>query len=184
MSKLRKINLRGSLSNDRDLDTSSTHIVKITQQANNVVDGVIDRRTGFLQRMFPNEQTRAIVANELTLVKSEFEFRKRALEKVREMQIQSLSESLNQYLIREKADIRANTASFLMNKKLELQDEMDRLFDELMVKMEERLKRIEGVQNPTLQEIRIQKIEQDIENFTELQNHLVDCFQQIIFEGV
>ncbi|MEM8722972.1 MAG: hypothetical protein AAGE84_27430 [Cyanobacteria bacterium P01_G01_bin.39] len=63
-----------------------------------------------------------------------------------------------------------------MNKKLELQDEMDRLFDELMEKIEDRLEKIERVKNPVLQEIRIQKVEQDIENFTELQNHLVNYF--------
>jgi endonuclease III-like uncharacterized protein len=168
----------------RDLDNASAPIEKVVDQSHKALDQALDRRDSFLQKLFPNEVTREIIKGELALVKTEFEFRKKALEKVRETQVQSLTEVCNQYLVRQKAEIRANTAQFLMSKALELQQEMDRLLDKFIAQMEVNFEKLDSIKNPILRKTRELQLERDLEGFANQQALLMERFQRIVSEGV
>ncbi len=167
-----------------ELQHTAAPIGRINDHAQAAIDHVMEKRQGFLQRFLPDAGTRAAVQGELALIKDEFEFRRRALAKVRETQIQSLTEHCNQYLVREKAAIRSSTAAFLMEKKLELECNLDQIFSEFIARMEVLMIEAEKIQNPTLKRVRQTQLEKAIEDFAELQSHLVNQFQRIIAEGV
>jgi hypothetical protein len=133
-----------------ELQCAAAPIERINYQAQTAIDHVMEKRQGFLQRFFPDAGTRAAVEGELALVKDEFEFRRRALQKVRGTQIQSLTEHCNQYLVREKADIRSSTAAFLMAKKLELENNLDSIFEEFLTQMEVKMAQAEAIQKPQI----------------------------------
>jgi hypothetical protein len=143
-----------------------------------------NKRNSFLQKFFPDPRERALVQAEVSIIQSELEFRRRTLAKVREAQSQSLTERLNEYLIREKGKIRAETAAFLLSKRNELQTQMDRVFDDFTESMAVKLEKVESMTNSKLREIRTEQLERDIDSFMALQQELMDQFQSIISENV
>jgi hypothetical protein len=168
----------------QDLNQASASIEQVVNHSHLTLDKTLERRETFLQKLFPNQATREIVRGELALVKTEFEFRRKALEKVRETQVQSLTEVCNQYLVRQKAEIRANTAQFLTSKAVELQKEMDKLLDEFMQQMEINFQKLDTIKHPLLRETREKQLIRDVEGFSEQQAMLVERFQRIVSEGV
>jgi hypothetical protein len=143
-----------------------------------------NRRSGFLQRFFPDPRQRVLVEAEVGIIRSELDFRRRTLEKVREAQSQSLTERLNEYLVREKGKIRAETAAFLLSKRNELQQQMDRVFDDFTENMEIKLEKVEAMSNSKLRQVRMDQLERDIDGFMYLQQELMEQFQNIISENV
>ncbi|WP_027254654.1 hypothetical protein [Planktothrix agardhii] len=184
MSNIEKRKPMELVKQQQELEIVASPIVRMTDQAQVAIDSVMAKREGFLQRWFPDAATRAVINGELALVKDEFEFRKRALEKVRETQIQSLTEHCNQYLVREKAAIRSATAAFLLEKKMELENKINFLFEEFISRLEVQMAQAEMITNPTLKRVRQTQLEKSVEDFAELQNCLVDQFQRIVSEGV
>ncbi len=184
MSSIEKRKPMELVKQQQELEVVASPIVRMTDQAQVAIDSVMAKREGFLQRFFPDAATRAVIRGELALIKDEFEFRKRALAKVRETQIQSLTEHCNQYLVREKAAIRSETAAFLLEKKMDLENKINSLFEEFIARMEVQMAQAETIQNPTLKRVRQTQLEKAIEDFADLQNRLADQFQKIISEGV
>ncbi|KOR38122.1 hypothetical protein AM228_02900 [Planktothricoides sp. SR001] len=184
MSNIEKRKPMDLVRQPQELEVVAAPIVHLTNQAQSAIDNVMAKREGFLQRFFPDAATREVIRGELALVKDEFEFRKRALEKVRETQIQSLTEHCNQYLVREKAAIRSETAAFLLDKKMELEKKINYLFEEFIARMEVQMAQAELIANPTLKRVRQNQLEKSVEDFGDLQNRLVDQFQRIVSEGV
>ena len=157
---------------------------QIMNQAKETMEGAINRREGLLSRLFPDAIARRKVQHELSLISTEMEFRKRALSMMRETQIQSLQEMCNQYLVQEKAQGRAETATFLMTKKQEMQGQVDRIFDQFLMSMDAKIAEIDKYKSPTVRAIREQQLERDLINFAEMQAHLMEKFQRIVAEGV
>ncbi|MGB8691440.1 MAG: hypothetical protein WCD53_29525 [Microcoleus sp.] len=184
MSNTHPSQIKSLMAKNGELQCAAAPIERINYHAQTAIDHVMEKRQGFLQRFFPDAGTRAAIEGELALVKDEFEFRRRALQKVRETQIQSLTEHCNQYLVREKADIRSSTAAFLMSKKLELEKNLDFIFEDFLTQMEVKMAQAEATQNPSVKEVRQAKLQKSLEDFVALQNCLVDQFQRIISEGV
>lgn len=184
MSNTHPSQIKSLMAKNGELQCAAAPIEPIKYQAQTAIDRVMEKRQGFLQRFFPDAGTRAAIEGELALVKDEFEFRRRALQKVRETQIQSLTEHCNQYLVREKAAIRSDTAAFLMSKKLELENNLYSISEEFLTRMESQMAQAEAIQNPILKQVRQTQLEKSVEDFVDLQNRLVDQFQRIISEGV
>jgi hypothetical protein len=184
MSNTHPSKIKSLMAKNGELQCAAAPIERINYHAQTAIDHVMEKRQGFLQRFFPDAGTRAAIQGELALIKDEFEFRRRALQKVRETQIQSLTEHCNQYLVREKAAIRNDTAAFLMSKKLELEKNLDFIFEEFLTHMEVKMAQAEAMKNPRLKEVRQAQLEKSLEDFADLQSRLVDQFQKIISEGV
>ncbi|MEY3869791.1 MAG: hypothetical protein RLZZ338_3682 [Cyanobacteriota bacterium] len=184
MSNTHPSKINSLMAKNGELQCAAAPIERINYHAQTAIDHVMEKRQGFLQRFFPDAGTRAAIQGELALIKDEFEFRRRALQKVRETQIQSLTEHCNQYLVREKAAIRNDTAAFLMSKKLELEKNLDFIFEEFLTHMEVKMAQAEAMKNLRLKEVRQAQLEKSLEDFADLQSRLVDQFQKIISEGV
>jgi hypothetical protein len=180
MSSIRRVD--ASIDNIPD---SGLAVRQIVQEGQFVLDRATqNKRNSFLQKFFPDPRERALVQAEVSIIQSELEFRRRTLAKVREAQSQSLTERLNEYLIREKGKIRAETAAFLLSKRNELQTQMDRVFDDFTESMAAKLDKVESMTNKKLREIRTEQLERDIDSFMNLQQELMNQFQNIISENV
>jgi len=139
---------------------------------------------GVLERLFPDQRKRAAVKGELELIETEYEKAKRFLEIVRETQIQSLTETCNQYLKREKGEVRANVHEYLLQKTKELAEEMDKIMEDFLQKWDEKIQQLEQIKSPKIRELREQQLNRDLEYFAELQQELMTRFKQIVSEGV
>jgi Ni,Fe-hydrogenase I large subunit len=158
---------------------------EIIHEGQAILDRVTqNKRNSFLQKFFPDPRERALVEAEVGIVRSELEFKRRMLEKVREAQSQSMTERLNEYLIREKTTIRSETAAFMLSRLKDLQDRMQRIFKEFYDSMEVNTKQVEAMTLPKLREVGMQQLDKDVDDFMQLRQELMDQFQSIISERV
>jgi hypothetical protein len=152
--------------------------------ASNIVETRTQARKNFLQKLFPDPTQRAIKAGELQLIQTEFEFRKKALEMVRETHTQALRETCNQFLVQSKATSRAETAKLLMQKAQELQAEIDRVFDKFIESVEKKTLKLESINNTTLRRKMEEQLENEINEFVGMREQLIRKFNKIVEEGV
>jgi hypothetical protein len=141
-------------------------------------------REGVLGRLFPDERKRAAAKGELELIETEYKKAHRFLEIIRETQIQSMTETCNQYLKRDKGEARANVHEYLLQKTKELAEEMDQITAEYFSKLDDKLQELEKIQSPKIREIRELQLNRDLEYFAELQQELMTRFKKIVSEGV
>lgn len=176
---------RYSLSKNDDFHNTNLPILRRADQLQaQAIQLSEEKREGLLARLFPDEKQREIIKGELALVKTEYEFRKRALNTLRETQLQALTETCNQYLTRDKAARRKDTAIYLLHKKEELVDELNTIFERFMKLMKEKYQQMEIETIPILQQVRQDKLEKDINDFMELQEKLINKFQRLVDEEV
>ncbi|MEI6430256.1 MAG: hypothetical protein WCO45_18015 [Pseudanabaena sp. ELA607] len=178
MSSIERVS--DSISKVENLHDATSPVSTITHQAQEVVDSIVYRRKSFLERLFPDPRTKIIVEGEIGLLKSEFAFRRAALEKVRSGQIQSLSERINEYLEREKAGIRAERAAFLMEKRRSLQETMESEFDKFITHMVTQYEKVEGIKVKKLKDLKMEQLDRDCLGFAAFQETLMKDFENII----
>ena len=164
--------------------SSSNAIAKNTIESEETVDALIQRRQTLLSRLFPDPVEKEKQWGELQLVKTEFEFRTRALKVIRETQIQSIQEIYNQYLVQGKAQVRANTTTFMLQKRQELQDETNELFTKFIQSMQDEYDKAASIRNPTLKNMQLDRLDKNIAGFKELAEQLVKNFENIISEAI
>lgn len=169
----------GSLRNNDDIRASNPLVQKLTHAAAN-----IQSRDTFLCRLFPSPTQKAAAEGELALVKSEYEFRREALEIARRTQVDSLKEACNQYLIGQKAEARQQIASFLLEKTADLQESLDRTFKNFATAMDQKMAEAELIERKSIRDIRVRQLERDLEEFGYLQADLADRFRRIVSEGI
>ena len=174
---------RYSLRKNDDFNTTSI-VARQTDHVQNQALQLSEKREGFLVRLFPDAKQREIIKGELALVKTEYDFRKRALDTLRETQLQVLTETCNQLLIQFKTERRATTAQFLLHKKEELTRELDMIFERFMKLMEAKCKSIENEPNSLLRRVREDKLDKDLSDFMNLHDKLTDKFNHLVDEEV
>jgi uncharacterized protein YacL (UPF0231 family) len=178
MSKLSRLN-------DDNIPNSKSVAVEVIREGEVVLDRAIeDRRSNFLQRLIPDARLRALMEAEVGIIRSELEFRRVMLAKVREAQSQSLTERLNECLIREKATIRSETTVFMLSELNDLIVRMNKLYDDFERDMEEKFAKLESISIPKLRAMREQDIDRTIEIFSEMKEELMVQFQRIVSERV
>lgn len=179
------VDRRYSLSKNDDFHNTNLPVMRRAEQVQvEAIQLSEQKREGFLAQFFPDATQRTIIKARLALVETEYEFRKRALETLRETQLQALTETCNQYLTRDKASRRADTAKFLLQKKEELTSELDAIFERFMNLLKDKYQNMEEETNPLFRQMRQDRLEKDINDFMELQNKLVDRFQRLVDEEV
>jgi|688.fasta_scaffold409560_2 hypothetical protein len=141
-------------------------------------------RPKYLQQFFPDEQKRALAMGELKLIENEFEFRKKALEMARTVQIQGLKETCNQYLMNAKVQARKDSSSHLMKKLNELLKDMELITNEFFDSVTSRQKQIEKAPHPLLKQNLERDLEKDIIDFSNCKSSLIDNFKKIVNESV
>lgn len=168
-----------------DLDVTNSSIVRETVRQNNeLLDRVLNARASFLQQFIPDPRRRSVIMQELKAIEDEFEFRRQVLTMTRETQIQALKEACNQYLIKGKSAIRADTGSFLLAKAAELEADVNRIFDEFTNDIAERWKKAEAIEIPQIRKTRLEQLDKDYSRFAKLQDELLNKFLHIVSEGV
>jgi hypothetical protein len=172
-------NSYGILGKSEDVRAADPLVAGVTQSAAN-----IQKRDTFMARFFPDAAQRAAAAGELALVTTEYQFRREALEIARRTQVESLKETCNQYLIGQKAEIRQQVASFLLDKTYELQERLDRTFTAFMESMDTKMTAAEAIQRESIRNLRMQQLERDMLEFAALQADLADRFRRIVSEGL
>lgn len=148
------------------------------------VDAMLERRASLLERLFPNERQRALAQAEVELVRTEVDFRKRCLALVRESQLQSAEGLFNDYLIREKADIRSERAKFLLAKRHEVQVEFDHRYKEFNSHMEARYEEADKIRNEKIRDLEIERLDDSLLGFKATGDQLLAEFEAIISEQV
>jgi hypothetical protein len=172
-------NSYSALSDNEDIRASNPLVSKVTQSAAN-----IQSRNTFMARIFPNAAQRAAAEGELTLVNTEYQFRRDALEIARRTQVESLKEACNQYLVGQKAEVRQQIASFLLDKTAELQESLDKTFTDFATSMDKKMAEAEAIERDLIRNVRIQQLERDFQEFAALQGDLADRFRRIVSEGI
>jgi hypothetical protein len=172
-------NSYSALSKSEDVRAADPLIARVTQSA-----ASIEKRQTFLARIFPDSSQRAAAAGELALVTTEYQFRREALEIARRTQVESLKETCNQYLVGQKAEIRQQVASFLLEKTHELQESLDATSTAFMDSMDAKMTAAEAIERESIRNVRMQQLERDMYAFSDLQNELADRFRRIVSEGV
>jgi hypothetical protein len=162
-----------------DVRAANPLVAKVTDAA-----ATIEKRNTLMARLFPDASQREAAKGELALVKTEYQFRREALEIARRTQVDSLKEACNQYLIGQKAEIRQQVASFLLAKTHELQENLDRTFDQFIASMERKMAAAEAIDRAVIRNVRIAQLERDLEEFAVLQAELADRFRRIVSEGI
>jgi len=157
-------------------------LVKIDQQANNAA--IIRRHDSFLRTLFPGTLQRKAAEHELTLAQTEFEFRERALKIAREVQIQTIEEMYNDYLVKGKTGIRADRARFVLSQKIMLEQNLMLGTEDFNAKVMEAYARADKIQLAELKEKKLQLINATIESYHDLALQLQQHFQNILNEGV
>lgn len=178
-----KVNNQKPESQSNQVTNSTQTAYEVTQYSKKIITEAVERN-GLLDRIIPDKRRKAKVKGELELMQTELAAAKRFLEITRETQKQSFIEHCNTYLNKSKAESRANSTSYLIQKQEELQDEMDQTIESFLVKMDKKLDQLENQQNPKIQEIRKQQLERDLNNFMDLQQQLMERFTQIVSEQI
>ena len=127
-------------------------------------------REGVLSRLFPDERKRAAAKGELELIETEYKKAQRFLEIIRETQIQSITETCNQYLKQDKGEARANVHEYLLQKTKELAEEMDQIMADHLGKLDDKLQELEKIQSPKIREIRELQLNRDLGGLTKLEH--------------
>jgi hypothetical protein len=142
------------------------------------------RNDSLAQRFFPTKKTRLIREGEAQLVRVDFDYQIQQLQVVHETQLQELKEKCNEYLIRGKIKIRAETTAFALAEQQRLQDELDRIFNEFKEAFRKKHEALDREQNPVIQGMMEADMEESYENFVHLRQDLLKKFNNIVNEGV
>ncbi len=162
-------------------ETDASTVIKATEYANQIMRNL---RSGRSSGILPNSVKTAIMQGDASLVQAEFEFLRQALTMVRQMQIDNLCESCNQYLVRMKAERRGKDAQFLSDKITKLLKDIDRNSQDLFAFIDAKLEEAEKLKNSKVREMRITALERKIEEFQDSENKLVRSVLNITDESL
>lgn len=118
------------------------------------------------------------------LARIEHGYREKALQIVKNAQVQCIEEMYNDYLVRGKIKIRGQRAEAVLEQKNILEEKIMMLSNQFEDKLEQEVVRAERQKNPMLRERKILMIEETIESYFDLIRELQYQFQNILNESV
>jgi hypothetical protein len=176
----------------RSLDSSIESIPDSVQAAKQAIQEseLISEYTGqnernpFIRKIFPDPRESEVIKGEVKIIKFNLESKLRILTDAREAQIQSLTERLNEYLMREKTKVRAETMTLFLQKCSELQTVTDQILNEFTNEMDAKLHDVKSISDPKLRKMRGEQLYRDFDKLMAIQEEVISRFQKIIFERV
>jgi hypothetical protein len=141
-------------------------------------------RNGLFARLFPNAQERAIAEGKLEMVKTDYEFLKKALILSRETQIASLQETCEHYIIRQRVEVRQQIATHILSEQQKLQDNLDSITEDFVTSMVKKMKEAENIDLEFLRNIRRGQLEADAVEFANLQQSLLERFRRSLPDSI
>lgn len=168
-----------------ELERSGAQAVNVNvAKSEQAVDSLISRKRSLLEKWFPSETDRQIAAGELDLVKTEFEFRNKALKLIRETQVQSLREIYNAYLKEGKAGTRARLAESLGQKRVLLEERINELSERFATTIDDATAKAQNIQNPKMRQASLDRIDESITGYHDMVSKLVKEFENIASESL
>ncbi len=139
---------------------------------------------GLLAKLFPSPLDKENANHMLSLAKVEGGYREKALQIVKDAQLQSIEEMYNDWLISGKIDIRGRRAEVVLEQKNVLEAKIMELSNQFEDRILQEMERAEKLKNPMLREKKIRMVEASIESYYNLTHQLQAEFQNILNEGV
>lgn len=167
-----------------EIDKSADNVDSVERLAGRRETYLETLRVEFLRKLFPNGIAAEKIKGEIELIKSEYEFRKRALELIRKHQLQALQEVYNQYLVQGKADIRRNTMEFMLQKRLELETVLDAKYNEFIESRIFQYEKADKIPVQSLKKMEIERLDDATIGFKNLADKLVREFERIVEEAI
>jgi hypothetical protein len=143
-----------------------------------------NERNPFIRKILPDPREVEVIKGEVKIIKFNLESKLRILTDAREAQIQSLTERLNEYLMREKTKVRAETMTLFLQECSKLQAVTDQMINEFMNEMDTKLRSVESLSDPKLRRMREEQLYRDANKLMMIQEEVISRFQKIIFERV
>lgn len=142
------------------------------------------RRSGLLAKLLPTQLDKTLAEQEVAEVQVIGETRHRALSMALEAKLQAIEEELNETLLKGKAELRVERELFVQNQFDRLLDELNRRMERFQQDLERRFERLDGIKHPRLREMEELRIERDYQRYESWVDAKVDDFTQAITEGV
>jgi hypothetical protein len=172
-------------------DRSSTNLVN-SNVADPEVDGTVrriltreehNRRNVLLNRLFPDQLHRSVVAGELAMVETDFAFRLKILEKSRETRFLAFQDCCNYFLQQGKAAIELESRTFVLGKSRELSLRLQEITEEFEETLDKKYKELDLITNEKIKETRRNRIDAELDRFNSLCVKLINDFDQVINIG-
>ncbi len=160
-------------------------VAKLNQIDQHAVSTVVtESNHGLMMRLFPTKRQRDAVRHELSLAKTEWEFREKAIKIARDAQLLAITEMHNDFLIKGKTGIRRERTEFVLDQKIRLENELMKAADDFNQRVMTAYQNAEKITVPRLKEKYLELIDDSIESFHSLAHQLKHQFQNILNEGV
>lgn len=179
-----KINNESMYRVQSEIQKSADNVDSVEHIANRNETYVETLRVEFLRKICPNSIHAAKLKGEIKLVETEFEFRKRVLQLVREHQLQALQEIHNQYLAQGKTAMRQGTTIFMLEKRIELERALDDKFAEFIESRIPQYERAETIPVAALKKMELERLDSGAVGFKDLADSLVKEFSRIVDEAI
>ncbi len=157
------------------------------ERLDNQVDRIVQREQEkkMLARLFSNSKlVRRTIEHEDNLAKIEFEFREKAFTMAREVHLQTIQETFNDFLIKGKANIRKERQEFFDAKMTELRREKQNTVSKFIEDIEKAWKNLESITIEKLKQKEQQRIEIMMDRFYSTFDNMEDEFMNILKENI
>lgn len=177
--------------NDNNLDRENSRIIRdlnandssAIERAVEYASQIVPRRSGSLSYgniSLPESVKRAIAMGDANSVQDELDFLRSALTVVRRTQLQDLADYCEDYRQNSKEDRDTKALESKMKRAAAACKEIDRIFEDLIDTMGQKLEEAATIPNAKVREIKTKKQERDLEIFSNLQKHLVEQLINIV----
>ena len=161
----------------------SNNIDHIANQGDALIEQAQEEHHNWVTRQLDPRQ-RELRRGELDLIRLTHKARRKQLEMVKEAQLQALKESCNQYLDRGKAKVRSETALFLIEQAQQLLEDADRIADKFINNIQRKADKLDSITVPRLRQRVEDQLNQEMDDFFDLQDQLMAKYKNIVSEGV
>ena len=146
--------------------------------------GMVDKKSGILDRWFPTPESRAKAEGQLALVNTEMEFRQRMLLMLRDSQLQTMRETYDVYLKQLKVEGRGSIAIHIARKLADLQTAMSDQTERVIAELEERHDKLASIKIDAIRAREEERLGQVLDGYYSATKKLVDDFVNIVHEEV
>ncbi len=142
------------------------------------------RRNGLLNRLFPNEQEKMAVAHQLQTVKSEYEFRRNAIELLRKTQLRAMDDMLKDYLVKYEAPRKRELSEFILEQKVQMEDRLMELTEAFNDRVTLAWENADRQKIPALRERSLIHVDNVIQSYHDMVERLQNQFSELVEETV
>ncbi len=177
-----KNNLK-STNGDFNMDTPNDKVDRLDNQANEIVERERDKK--LIARLFSNSKlVRRTMEHEDTLAKIEFDFREKAFTMARDVHLQTIQETFNDFLVKGKTNIRAERQQFFNEKVTTLRREKQNTVEKFIEDIEKAWSKLDSITIEKLKQKEQQRIELMMDRFYSTFDNMEDEFMKILEENV